>query len=135
MPRRSDARRNVLQMLYLIDQNPDADLHRIRKSLDTELRQDELIDFAWALFTGVRERRDDLDEKIRSVAQNWRIDRMAPTDRNAIRMGLYEIQYIGTPSAVVLNEIIELAREFGTEHSPSFVNGILDKLNSERTPK
>ncbi|MCA9049222.1 MAG: transcription antitermination factor NusB [Planctomycetaceae bacterium] len=128
MPRRSDARRCVLQMLYLIDQNPDADVRRIQQSLQNELKTDELTDFAWSVFTGVREKRDELDERIRSVAHNWRIDRMPPTDRNAIRMGLFEMDYIQTPPAVVLNEIIELAREFGTENSPAFVNGILDSL-------
>lgn len=53
---------------------------------------------------------------------------MAPTDRNVLRMGLYEMTRMGTPAAVVIDESIEIAREFGTENSSSFVNGILDKL-------
>ena len=53
---------------------------------------------------------------------------MPPTDRNVLRMGLYEMTSMGTPSAVVIDEAIEIAREFGTENSPSFVNGLLDKL-------
>ena len=53
---------------------------------------------------------------------------MAPTDRNVLRMGLYEMTKMGTPAAVVIDESIEIAREFGTENSSSFVNGILDKL-------
>lgn len=129
MPRRSDARKHTLQMLYLVDQNPDTDIHWVRESVANELEEDQLIDFAWALFTGVREKQDQLDEQITDVAANWRVERMAPTDRNVIRMGLYEMEFIGTPAAVVLNESIELAREFGAENSPSFVNGILDKLS------
>ncbi|MEZ6131406.1 MAG: transcription antitermination factor NusB [Planctomycetaceae bacterium] len=132
MPRRSDARKCVLQMLYLIDQNPDADIHRIRTSMESELKDDTLIDFAWAMFTGVRELRNEIDKRITAVATNWRIDRMAPTDRNVLRMGLFEIEFIQTPVPVVLNECIELAREFGAENSPSFVNGILDKLCGEQ---
>ena len=53
---------------------------------------------------------------------------MPPTDRNVLRMGLYEMTKMGTPAAVAIDEAIEIAREFGTENSSSFVNGILDKL-------
>ena len=134
MPRRSDARKCVLQMLFLVDQNPDADLHWIRSSIEEQLEDELLIDFAWSMFTGVRENRDAIDERITAVSDHWRVDRMAPTDRNVIRIGIFEIDKIGTPVAVVLNESVELAREFGTEHSSAFVNGILDKLASqERT--
>ena len=128
MPRRTNARKCALQMLYLVDQNPDADTHWIRSSVEEQLSDDALIDFAWHLITGVREQQSRLDEQITEVAANWRIDRMAPTDRNLIRMGLFEITETGTPLPVVLNECIELAKEFGTENSPSFVNGILDRL-------
>ncbi|MFN9977212.1 MAG: transcription antitermination factor NusB, partial [Phycisphaerae bacterium] len=57
------------------------------------------------------------------------------TDRNVLRLGLYEMLHVGTPAPVVLNEAIELAKEFGTEHSASFVNGILDKLIPDRAQK
>ncbi len=128
MPRRSDARKVVLQMLYLIDQNPDADVPRIQEEITEQLKTDELVEFAWDLFRGVREVRDQLDEMITSVAQNWRLDRMAPTDRNVLRLAIYEMHHRNTPAAVALDEAIELAREFGGENSTSFVNGILDKL-------
>ncbi|APZ91028.1 transcription antitermination factor NusB [Fuerstiella marisgermanici] len=133
MPRRSDARRQALQMLYLVDQNPDADTHWIRTSLQEELKTEQLVDLAWSLFTGVREYCSQIDQQIVDVAANWRIERMAPTDRNVIRLGVFEIQYFGTPAAVVLNECIELAREYGTENSPSFVNGVLDKLTASES--
>ncbi|MCP4174823.1 MAG: transcription antitermination factor NusB [Fuerstiella sp.] len=132
MPRRSDARKCVLQMLYLLDQNTDADLQTIRATVEQNLENEELVEFAWRLITGVRASQDELDQQITSVAQNWRVDRMAATDRNAIRAGLFEMQQVGTPAAIVLNETIELARSFGTEHSASFVNGILDKLKPEQ---
>lgn len=131
MAGRSDARRSVLQMLYLTDQNPDADVHWIRQSISEELNDEELTDFAWQLFTGVREQRDALDTEISEVADNWRIERMAPTDRNVLRLGCYEMQSVGTPTPVVLNESIELAREFGSENSGAFVNGILDRIASK----
>lgn len=130
MPGRSDARRCVLQMLYLTDQNPDADVHWIRNSMDEQLGEPLLADFAWQLFTGVREHQAALDQQITAVAANWSLDRMAPTDRSVIRLGCYEMQHVGTPAAVVLDEAVELAREFGTQNSSSFVNGILDRLTT-----
>jgi N utilization substance protein B len=120
-------------MLYLLDQNSDADLQTVRATVELDLGNEELIEFAWRLITGVRESQDELDRQITNVAQNWRIDRMAPTDRNTIRAGLFEMQQLGTPAAVALNEAIELARAFGTENSAAFVNGILDKLKPEQT--
>jgi N utilization substance protein B len=135
MPRRSDARKCVLQMLYLVDQNAEADVHWIRNTIEEELSDDEvLIDFAWTLFTGVRQQLEQLDSRITGVAENWRIDRMAPTDRNVLRMGLFELTDIGTPAAVVLNECVELAKAFGTGNSQSFVNGVLDRLNKQNPP-
>jgi transcription antitermination protein NusB len=53
---------------------------------------------------------------------------MAPTDRNALRLGAFELLFTQTPHRVVIDETIELARRFGTAQSPQFVNGILDKL-------
>ena len=128
MSGRSEARRFVLQMLYLIDQNPDADPGRIQRQLQAEFTDLQLRAFAWELFNGVQDKRRSLDDFIRRTASNWRIERMAPTDRNVLRMGLYEMRYAGTPPAVVINECVDIAREFGTENSSAFVNGILDKL-------
>lgn len=128
MAGRSEARRFVLQMLYLLDQNPEADQDRVQAALRREFTDTALREFAWSLISGVISAREELDEVICRTATNWRLDRMAPTDRNVLRMGLFEMTRLGTPAAVVIDESIEIAREFGTEHSSSFVNGILDKL-------
>jgi len=115
-------------MLYLLDQNPEADQDRVQAALRKEFTEPPLRDFTWSLISGVLASRDELDEVLRNTATNWRLERMAPTDRNVLRMGLYEMTKLGTPAAVVIDESIEIAREFGTENSSSFVNGILDKL-------
>ena len=128
MAGRSEARRFVLQMLYLVDHHPDADRDRIHVQLRREFTDDALRQFAWSLFIGVLKHRDELDTVISNTASNWRLERMAATDRNVLRLGMYEMTKMGTPAAVVIDEAIEIAREFGTENSPSFVNGILDKL-------
>ena len=128
---RSKARQSALQMLYQKDLNPEADMHALKESLDERHSKESLREFAWQLFTGVLEHRAELDEKIIEVAQNWALNRMAPTDRNALRLGAFELLHTDTPARVVMDEAIELAKLFGSENSPQFVNGILDRLIPE----
>ena len=87
--------------------------------------------FAKELVLGVAERRAVLDDQIRRHAAHWRIERMAAVDRNVLRLAAYEITCTDTPVAVVIDEAIELARRFGGEPSPAFVNGVLDALARE----
>jgi N utilization substance protein B len=128
MTRRSKAREVVLQMLYQIDVNPDVAASAVREMIHEQLADEDLQTFAWSLFAGVRESRGALDMRISAAAENWTLARMAPTDRNALRLGAYELLFTDTPHRVVIDETIELARRFGTAQSPQFVNGILDKL-------
>jgi N utilization substance protein B len=128
MTRRSKAREVVLQMLYQIDVNPDVAAVAVREMIHEQLPDEDLQTFAWSLFAGVRENRGSLDARIGTAAENWTLARMAPTDRNALRLGAYELLFTDTPHRVVIDETIELARRFGTAQSPQFVNGILDRL-------
>jgi transcription antitermination protein NusB len=128
MTRRSKAREVVLQMLYQIDVNPDVAATAVREMIREQLPEEDLRTFAWSLFAGVRENRGALDAQIATAAENWTLQRMAPTDRNALRLGSYELLFTETPHRVVIDETIELARRFGTAQSPQFVNGILDRL-------
>lgn len=136
MVRRSRARQLALQMLYQKDLNPDASIASVREEIDTHLEDAGLADFAYELFINVLEYRVELDARIAEVARNWTLERMAPTDRNALRIGAYELLHTPTPHRVVIDEAIELARMFGSENSTQFVNGILDKLvpSERRTP-
>ena len=131
MARRSKAREVAVQMLYLLDINPDVGLRAVREMIDDLLRDEELQFFAYRLVVGVMESRNLLDERIQATAANWSLKRMAATDRNVLRLGLYELLQTDTPHRVVLDEAIELARQFGTAQSGQFVNGILDRLVPE----
>jgi N utilization substance protein B len=69
-----------------------------------------------------------------AAAENWRLPRMAAVDRNILRLGAYELLFTpATPSAVALNEAIELARRYGSADSPGFINGVLDRLRLAAT--
>lgn len=125
-------------MLYQKDLNPDVPADDVRTMIQDLLRDQELSRFAWSLFVGVMECRPALDQRIEGVAANWTLTRMAPTDRNVIRLGLYELLHTETPHRVVIDEALELAKTYGGPQSSSFVNGVLDRLipaDKRQTPR
>jgi N utilization substance protein B len=128
MLRRRQSREAALQMLFQQDLNPDVDYHTIREQIRERVPDEDLYEFAWQLFMGVIEHRIELDAKIEAIAQNWSLKRMAATDRNALRLGAFEILYTQTPPRVVIDEALELAKMFGSGQSAPFVNGILDRM-------
>jgi N utilization substance protein B len=89
------------------------------------------IAFARQLVAGVAARAAELDEIVGQHARNWRVSRMAAVDRNVLRLAVYELTDTETPVAVVIDEAVDLARRFGSDTSPSFVNGILDAIARE----
>ena len=88
--------------------------------------------FADELVQGCASTRDEIDAKIRSVSRHWRLERMSRVDRNIIRLAAYELMHMtDIPRRVTLNEAVELAKRFGNEESPAFVNGVLDRIADE----
>jgi N utilization substance protein B len=71
----------------------------------------------------------ELDGILEQHVSNWKVARLGFVDRSLLRMAAYELKYLReTPASVVIDEAIELGKEFGTEDTPSFVNGVLDAL-------
>lgn len=89
------------------------------------------LDFARELVQGVVARLPELDALVSLHARNWRVSRMAVVDRNVLRLGAHELRDTATPVAVVIDEAVDLARRFGSDRSPSFVNGVLDAIAKE----
>jgi N utilization substance protein B len=89
--------------------------------------------FAKELVAEVTAHLAEIDAAIARHARNWRLERMAAVDRNVLRLAAYEILHGATPPAVAIDEAVELARRFGGERSPAFVNGILDAIARERS--
>jgi N utilization substance protein B len=140
MSRRSRGREVALQSLYQLDlrriTNPDKDrlaaIHRFHRG---RLRFGPLVEFADALVAGVLERQVEIDATLESSSQNWRLSRMAATDRTVLRIAAYELLHTDTPPPVVADEAIELARRYGSEASPRFVAGILGRLVADAPKK
>jgi N utilization substance protein B len=85
-------------------------------------------DFAWRIAKGVIENLDKIDKVIKKAAPDWPLDKIALTDRNVLRIGLYELMFADkeeVPPKVAINEAVEIAKNFGGASSPKFINGVL----------
>jgi transcription antitermination factor NusB len=87
--------------------------------------------FADRLALGTLENLKAVDDRIRTRAEHWRIERMAIVDRNVLRLAVYEFLYQDTPNTVVINEALEIARRFSTFEATQFINGILDAVKHD----
>jgi N utilization substance protein B len=83
------------------------------------------------LVQGVFNQIPEIDAMINEASTNWTVARLPATDRALLRSAVYELKYMDTPRKVVINEAIELAKEYGTENSGRFVNGVLDKISGD----
>lgn len=126
MKARRQARALALQALYEVDSAN----HSIDMVLDYLIENENLGDdgalFARTLVQGVMNYHDQLDRAIAQHAPEWPVDQLAIVDRNILRIALYELQYSqDVPIKVAINEAIELAKMFGSDTAPRFVNGVL----------
>lgn len=96
---------------------------------DTELVGEPLNDYAKKLITGIVANKEEIDSWISGAADNWTIERMQNVDRNIIRLACYEMAFVPEiPTPVAINEAVEVAKVFGGDESPKFVNGVLGRI-------
>jgi N utilization substance protein B len=129
MKPRTRARSLALQVLYEIDlaNHPPADVFRAR--LEDMPLSDDLAEFARQIVFGVLPLRHDLDQLIAQYAPEWPLDQIAAIDRNILRISFWEFAAQGgTPVKVAINEAVELAKLFGSDSAPRFINGVLGAL-------
>ncbi|HYN84582.1 MAG TPA: transcription antitermination factor NusB [Pyrinomonadaceae bacterium] len=132
---RRKARECALQMLFAADVAGVGRADELVRAYWDELGDPEMDDgareFATRLATGALAHTEELDERIRSRAEHWRIPRMAVVDRNVLRLAVYEFLYEPTPRTVAINEALEIARRFSTYEATQFINGILDAIKRD----
>ncbi len=88
------------------------------------------VPYAAVLVNGIIDHAEKIDQIIEQYAKNWRVERMTAIDRNIIRIAIFEVLFQDdVPNNVAINESIEIAKRFGNDDSPSFINGILDAIN------
>ena len=123
---RHPARRVALQTLFEIDFNRADPKETWERGAFRAGLTETAGAFAWQLIEGVLEHRKDLDEEIQQLAPEFPVSQMAAVDRNVLRIALYELRVLGdAPAAAILDEAVELAKLFGSEAAPKFVNGVL----------
>ncbi|MFI2371488.1 transcription antitermination factor NusB [Streptomyces sp. NPDC018833] len=132
MAARNKARKRAFQILFEADQRGAsvqtvlADWVRHARSDD---RQPPVAEYTMDLVEGYAEHAARIDELIATYAVGWTLDRMPVVDRNILRLGAFELVWMDeTPDAVVIDEAVQLAKEFSTDESPSFVNGLLGRF-------
>jgi transcription antitermination protein NusB len=146
MAARHRSRQRALQVLYQWDMTKRPVDEAIRAFYDT-LRADKTAEekveepeletpdgrdeFMEELARGASEMAPDIDHRIAEKSAHWKIERMPIVDRNILRLGIYEMSRRETPPAVVIDEALELARQFSGEESVAFINGVLDAVHKE----
>lgn len=128
--RRHEAREVVLRLLYRLEFK-DTPLEELLSEEDL----DDQADFIRGRLAGILAHREEIDGIIDRRAEGWGIDRLATVDRNILRLGIYELLYTDIPPEVAIDEAVELAKEYGTENAPRFINGILDRVWKEEAAK
>jgi N utilization substance protein B len=126
---RREGRELALQTLYALDVNPMEIRESLRVMRENNRVAASVRNFAEDLVNGVVEHRELLDARIGGQATNWSLARMTRVDLNILRVATYELLFRSDiPRSVTLNEAIEVAKKFGSEESPAFINGILDEI-------
>ena len=129
MGTRRTARELALKFLYQTEFNsesPDLELNPFCERANVS---GEVHNFTQALIKKLLLYEKEVDELLKKVSAHWSPDRMSVIDKNIIRLGICELLFDSTtPPKVVINEAVEIAKKFGTEESPDFINGILDKI-------
>lgn len=129
MKPRTKARSVALQALYEIDVAGHAPGDVLQARLEESGLEDGLFEFAQNIVVGVTPLFEILDQFIAVHAPEWPLDQVATVDRNIIRMALWEFAVDGkTPIKVAINEAVELAKVYGSDSTPRFVNGVLGSL-------
>jgi len=134
--RRSKSRECALQVLFQLNITKQEPITALSQFQEYFSPKGEADDFAAYLVLGVLEHRRELDRLIEQYSENWRLDRINIIERNILRMALFELLYCEEiPPKVSINEAIDLGKRYGSEDSGSFINGILDRIQSEVVKK
>ncbi len=131
--KRRKAREYALQILFQIDfTEKKIERKDLEEFWSDKKDRSDVREFTEELVRGTLENLDEIDNVIERTAENWLLKRMAAVDRNILRFAAYEILYRkDIPSAVTINEALEIAKKYSSLDAASFLNGILDRLAKE----
>jgi len=133
-PEWSQRRQNrtaAFRFLYQWEMNPPddiaADLHEFLEKLEKE---ENYFNYAIELVDGILDKLEEIDSLINELVANWEFSRIAKTDLAILRLGVYEILYrLDVPPVVVIDEALEISKDFSSDNSRKFLNGVLDQAS------
>ena len=129
MGKRRSSRELTLKFLYQSEMNKGNIEEQMKIFIERNSSHGEVEDFMESLVKSIYKEMGEIDKIIQECSDNWILDRMTVIDRNILRMGTCELLFdFLTPPKVVINEAIDIAKKYGNEDSPEFINGILDKI-------
>ena len=132
MGKRRSSRELALKFLYQFELNGGDLDEQIKLFLERNSSQEDVANFMKELVVSLIDKMEEIDEIIQKFSDHWILDPMTVIDRNILRMGACELLFnFSTPPKVVINEAIDIAKKYGNEDSPEFINGILDKVYNE----
>ncbi|WP_027327619.1 transcription antitermination factor NusB [Helicobacter pametensis] len=132
MATRTQAREAVISLLYAYDSgNQDINKSAIEILNDKKIKNKQQ-EFALSLFHGVLDHLSQIDHHISQHLKEWDFTRIGGMERAILRLGVYEICFTSTDAPIIINEAIELAKLYGSDHAPKFVNGVLDAIKKEK---
>lgn len=127
---RREIREQIFQILFRIEFHQKDELpEQLKYPIEEDAALDADSAYIQEKIQAVTEKLDEIDAMINAVAKGWKTSRMAKVDLTLIRLAVFEIKFEeGIPTGVAINEAVELAKKYGTEESPGFVNAILAKI-------
>lgn len=135
MGKRRLSRELVIQFLYLIEMNEGKIPDQLKLFWENHSAAEDVQSFSEDILQDVFDHKEAIDARLEKYSDNWTLSRMAVIDRNLLRMAASEILYSKTvPPKVAIDEAVEIAKRFGSEDSPNFINGILDRILKEMNP-
>ncbi|ECL2267411.1 TPA: transcription antitermination factor NusB [Campylobacter jejuni] len=127
MATRHQVRQSVISLLYALELNSQNNVF-VDEILDEKKIRNEQKNFTLNLYNGILDNLNNIDETLNSFLNDNQITALGHVERAILRLGAYELLFTDTPSAIVINEAIELAKELANDNSPKFINGVLDAL-------
>ncbi len=126
---RRQSREIALQILFQTEFAPSISVEELT-SIHGQKQDAEVLRYADEIVRGVSAHKENIDKKIQEASRHWKIDRMGGVDRGLLRLAVFEIFHAKEmiEAKIAINEAIEVAKIFGSQESPSFVNGILDQV-------
>ncbi len=111
-----------------ISDHIENNLENFQETIDTTLEA-KTMDFSLMIIKGTLLNYSSINEKLSETSKNWKIKRLSKVDHTILLQAIFELTFVeDTPTNVVINESIEIAKKFGNEKSNAFINGILDKI-------